>query len=352
MKALVAIPPKSSGSALARVALHLAREKGYRHQAAANAIAQGESSTVVELIKSGVAPGLVADSDYTSLASAHLASTAFLSSLANQSVFYALLELAARVPFQTRVISIAQDIAAASVGEAMPTPLGGFALDSNQGLARHSLMAMIALSRELVDGSSQLAEAFIDLELRKAVAKAADAKFFALALAGAPSNASTGPDADDAIADLRMMIEDVEPAASSQLVLAVAPDVARRAAFLATLTGFLFEKMTIAGGEIRGISVMPSDGLAAGRAVLIDAARLALAADLVTVDATEQAAVEMNTSPTQNPLAPGTGASLVSLWQNNLVGVRAGTCIGAGKADANAVALLTGVAWGGALPES
>jgi hypothetical protein len=56
---------------------------------------------------------------------------------------------------------------------------------------------------------------------------------------------------------------------------------------------------------------------------LLDAADLAVADDgAVSIDRSENAAIEMSYTPIQGETSPITGATVKSLWQNNLVGIR------------------------------
>ena len=76
----------------------------------------------------------------------------------------------------------------------------------------------------------------------------------------------------------------------------------------------------VESGKIGVVPALMSDGVG-DRVILIDAPRVLIADDGAgAVDSTNAAAVEMSDAPTQNDIA-GTGAALVSLWQNNLVGL-------------------------------
>ena len=72
----------------------------------------------------------------------------------------------------------------------------------------------------------------------------------------------------------------------------------------------------------------------------------------VAVDMSREASLEMLDASLQQDGTAGTGASLVSLWQSNLVGLRAERELNWMRRSASAVAYLTGVAWGGAVNAS
>lgn len=90
-----------------------------------------------------------------------------------------------------------------------------------------------------------------------------------------------------------------------------------------------FPGMTMTGGNIGGVPVRVSQYLAnnggSGGApfILVDESEIYLADDgAVTLDASEQASIEMNDAPTQVAGTP-TAASLVSMWQTNSIAFRA-----------------------------
>lgn len=89
-----------------------------------------------------------------------------------------------------------------------------------------------------------------------------------------------------------------------------------------------FPGMSMSGGTYNGLPVVASQYLATlgttgGILILVNAADILLADDGgVDVDVSREASLEMSDAPTQVGSA-GTGAALVSLWQNNLIGLRA-----------------------------
>ena len=113
----------------------------------------------------------------------------------------------------------------------------------------------------------------------------------------------------------------------------------------------LFRSISATGGTLEGFPVITSQHAAneSGGGNLVIAVRAAdifLADDgVVSIDASEQASVQMSDAPTINSTT-GAGASLVSLWQTNSVGIRAEREITWTKARSTAVVYMDDVNWG------
>src|SRR3569623_1666098 len=108
------------------------------------------------------------------------------------------------------------------------------------------------------------------------------------------------------------------------------PAVARLLSFTREALGTLaFPGMTPQGGTLDGIPVRVSQYLAnnggSGGApfILVDEAEVYLADDgSVTIDASEEASLEMSDAPASNSSTP-TAAQMVSMWQTNSIALRA-----------------------------
>lgn len=112
-----------------------------------------------------------------------------------------------------------------------------------------------------------------------------------------------------------------------------------------------FPDISMTGGSFYGVPVITSQYLsslgspATGMIVLVNASDIYLADDgAVSVSASGEASIEMDDAPTQDGVA-GTGASLVSLWQANLLGLRAERFVTWKKRRATAVQYLSPVAY-------
>jgi len=127
------------------------------------------------------------------------------------------------------------------------------------------------------------------------------------------------------------------------------PAVARALAFSRDALGNpAFPGVTPTGGSLDGVPLRVSQYLAnnggSGGApfILVDEAEIFLADDgSVTVDASEQASIEMSDGPT-NDASDGTGASLVSMWQTNSIALRAERFIWWGKRRSGSIQWIDG----------
>jgi HK97 family phage major capsid protein len=127
------------------------------------------------------------------------------------------------------------------------------------------------------------------------------------------------------------------------------PAVARMLAFARDALGNrAFTGMTPQGGTLDGVPVRVSQYLAnnggSGGApfILVDEAEIYLADDgAVTLDASEQASIEMADDPSGDSTAP-TGASLVSMWQTNSIAFRAERFVWWGPRRSGAVQWIDG----------
>lgn len=130
------------------------------------------------------------------------------------------------------------------------------------------------------------------------------------------------------------------------------PAVARMLAFSRDPLGTrAFPEMTPQGGSLDGVPVRVSQYLAnnggSGGSILalIDEAEIFLADDgSVTVDASEQASIEMSDTPagSSNPTVAASSVNLVSMWQTNSIALRAERFIWWGKRRAGAAQWIDG----------
>jgi len=130
------------------------------------------------------------------------------------------------------------------------------------------------------------------------------------------------------------------------------PAVARMLAFMRDPLGTrAFPEMTPQGGSLDGVPVRVSQYMAnnggSGGAILalVDEAEIFLADDgSVTVDASEQASIEMSDAPAGSSIATVAASSvnLVSMWQTNSIALRAERFIWWGKRRAGAAQWIDG----------
>jgi hypothetical protein len=112
-----------------------------------------------------------------------------------------------------------------------------------------------------------------------------------------------------------------------------------------------FPGMTVAGGTLKGIPVITSQYLAnvsggGNLVVALSAKDIFLADDgNVTVDASDQASLQMLDNPT-NSAASGTATTMVSMYQTNSIALRAEREICWAKGRTDCVVYMDDVNWG------
>lgn len=111
---------------------------------------------------------------------------------------------------------------------------------------------------------------------------------------------------------------------------------------------FAFADVTYRGGSIAGIEVLVSSGVSSGTMILVDAAQVAAASETVTLSASDQASVQMEDAALDS--LPTASTSIVSLWQNDMIGLRAERFFSATKLTTTGVCVVTGVAYTGDSP--
>ncbi len=113
-----------------------------------------------------------------------------------------------------------------------------------------------------------------------------------------------------------------------------------------------FPDITMKGGMVAGIPCIVSQTVS-DRMVLVNASDILFADDGgISIDVSEQASVEMSTTPIAGESSPVDGAVLKSLWQNNLIGLRVERFITWKVARASAVAWTDNVAYAPTAPAS
>ena len=262
-----------------------------------------------------------------------------------------------RVPFNVNILGQTSGATANWVGEGKAKPLTKWAYSaSTLGLLK--IAAIAALTDELVRSSDPAADLLARDELARAIVAKMDTSFVSNAAAVAnvsPAGilngvtAITASAATDAYTALQA---DVKAIFGAYIAAGMTPadgvwimssTAALKLSMLQNPLGqSVYPAMTMTGGTFAGLPVIVSDYVAAGTVILVNASDIYLADDgAVTVDVSNEASLEMNDAPTQDGVA-GTGASLVSLWQTNMTGIRAERYINWMKRRAAAVQAVTG----------
>jgi HK97 family phage major capsid protein/HK97 family phage prohead protease len=273
------------------------------------------------------------------------------------------------VPFRKPLILQTGGAVGNWVGEAKPKPVDELNFDRSV-LAPLKCATIVVLTEENVRDSSPSSDMIVRDDLRNALAQLEDEAFITPTNAGSAGIKPEGilytagadhaiasesySDETDVILDIRSLMQRYINAnnPAGQAVLIMEEGVALAAGLILNALGQrAFPGLGMRGGELQGIPVITSENVPSGIVSVVNASDVLRADDgEVTVDMSREASVEMKDSGniTQNGAA-GTGASLVSLWQNNLVGIRAEHTINWKRRRPVIGAYLTGVAWGGAV---
>jgi HK97 family phage major capsid protein len=270
-----------------------------------------------------------------------------------------------RAPFNSRVPSQTSGANAGWTQEGAGKLVTSAAF-SYVSVGYHKVAAIAVLTKELIRLSSPSADTLIRNTLANAIVRTIDDSFIDPSFAavtnvnpasitnGLTPQTSAGTSADNARTDIANLVETYLAANKTVdgLVFIMPPTLALVLSLMRNSLGQKeFPDITANGGFLEGFPVITSQHAAnssgAGNlVVLVRAQDIFLADDgNVSVDMSEQASVQMSDTPTVNSTT-GTGASLVSLWQTNSVGIRAEREITWTKARTDAAVYMDDVNWG------
>jgi len=220
------------------------------------------------------------------------------------------------------------------VGETAPKPVGQLQFASiTLGIAKAA--GIIIISEELAKISNPSAEGVVRNDMIRGMAQYLDTAFIdptkaavtnvsPASITNAASGFGTaGTSGDNARTDIKKAITLLTAAnyPISETVLIMSESNAFALSTALTTNGVrVNEGLTAKGGNILGVPVVTSQA-AGGVVALVHAPSILFADDGgVNIDVSREATVELNTVPTSPPTA---ASVLVSLWQQNLIGLRA-----------------------------
>lgn len=272
-----------------------------------------------------------------------------------------------QVPFREPLISQTGGGSGYWVGEGKPKPLTAFNF-SRTTIEPLKVANIAVLTEENIRSSNPSSEAIVRDALRDALVETQDLAFITPSNAGSagvkPASvlngaasivAPTYTDAEDVRLAVRAVFQkfiDANNPPESGVWIMSSTNALALSLILNPLGQREFPGISMLGGTFEGLPVIVSQH--AGNVVALVNASDIYEADEggISVDMSREASLEMKDSAlTQDSLA-GTGVALVSLWQNNLVGLRAERTINWMRRRASAAAYLTGVNWGGPVPAS
>src|SRR5262245_12268967 len=164
----------------------------------------------------------------------------------------------------------------------------------------------------------------------------------------ATSFGSSGVTAEHVRNDLRAALSNITTGQRSRLYLLMSSGLAKVLAVLYDESGAgAFPGMGVNGGTIGGITVLVSDGVPSTSVVLVDAFQVAAGSETITLTSSQEASLQMDTTPDSPPIA---STAYVNLWQNNWRALRAERYFGAVKLSTTGVCVITSVNWQGGSP--
>jgi len=340
------------GTAFVRAACALLACKGNRHEAAQYAAQWNDSTPEVALyLKAAVAPGTTTDATWAApLVNPTLVSD-FLELLRAATVVDRIVNLR-KVPFNCKVPSQTAGGTYGWVGEMKPKPVTKLAFTADS-LGINKVAGIIVLTDELVRLSNPSAEDLARKDMIAGIAAFIDQQFLDPAVAavagvnpgsitnGAPTAAATTNPLADIMGLINHFATNNIPV--DGLAIVMSPSNALSLSFRTTLDGSpVFPGLTMDGGNYKGIQFITSN--VAGTNVVALQPQYVLMADEggVTIDASREASLQMDSAPA----SPADATTvMVSLWQMNCVGLRAERFITWKRANANAVKYLTAAAY-------
>jgi hypothetical protein len=321
--------PASQGRPLAEFALALAEARGK----AADAEYHGERfasprvQTVLRAVAGTINPG--SPGWGIELADAQIIQDGFFAALRFADAFDRMLVDMRRLPARTRLVANTS-VASSAPGEGESKTIGQLSLADGQ-LDPLKAQCTCVVSQEIARAPG--AVDFLNSELQAGIATSTDSAFIAAISDGAPSIAASGTDAEALRYDIGLAIASIAIGAASRPFVLMSPARALAISLMsASGGGQEFPGMTPSGGEISGITVLATDGTTTDIAIA-DASGLAADPGELLLSAASHASVDM-------------GGGLVSLWSQNLLGLRAERHFAASAARPGAVAVITGANYG------
>jgi len=319
----------------------------------------GSTESFVQQTRAAVAAGTTANAAWGGvLVYAETMASEFIDLLRPKTILGKLTQLR-RVPFNTRIVRQLTGISTAGwVGQGMSKPVGDMSMDAVT-LPWTKVAVIVAMTEELARFSDPSAESVVTDDMVAAIAQFLDTQFINPANApvaginpgsitnGAPSITSTGSTVAQVTADLGTMLANMSGAGIPMDAPAWIMN-ARTGIYLSLLRGATdapaFPSVAT-NNTLLGYPIITSNAVPLGAGpgflgliVLLDQRQIFLADDgNVTLDVSREASIQLDSAPATPP------APLTSLWQQNLIGIKAERFIYWMRRYLQAVQVLTGV---------
>lgn len=348
------------GTAFTRYALALARSKGNLMQAFELSKAWNDTTPEVGLsLKAAVAAGTTADANWAAPLVVYQNMASEFIELLRPATIVGRIAGLRRVPFNISMARTTAGSTSSWVGEDNPKPVSRMSFETIS-LGHTKIATIVVLTEELVRFSNPSAEAIVQADMVAAISAYMDAQFIdptvtasanvrpASITYGASSTAMTGTTIATITNDVSTLFGKFSTANIDLAtgVWVMHPRSARYLSLLRTTQDvFAFPGITQQGGTFFGLPVITSNSVpidtgADTYIVLMNASDILLADDGgVTLDVSREASLQMDGAPSDS------AASQISLWEKNLVGLRAERYINYRRRRDAAVAVLEDVSY-------
>jgi len=310
-----------------------------------------QTPEVLLMLKAAVNPGTIAEPAWAAPLAVQQPFNDFLELLRPETLIGKIPGLR-RVPFNISMPIQTGGGTYAWVGEGAPKPVGNLQFASvTLGIAKAA--GIIVISEELAKVSTPSAEGVVRNDMIRGMAQYLDQQFITPTVAAvtnvspasitnlANGYATAGTSGDNARTDIKkaitLLTQANYPISETVLIMSEANAFALSTAL--TTNGVpVNPQMSAKGGTILGIPTVTSQA-AGGVVALVHAPSILFADDGgVNIDVSREASVEMDTAPT-SPISAS--SAYVSLWQANLIGLRAERFINWKRARTTAVVYTT-----------
>jgi HK97 family phage major capsid protein/HK97 family phage prohead protease len=338
-----ALPP---GTAFTRYAMALAATRGNVMQAVEYSKRWAHETPEVErVLRAAMAAGTTTDADWAApLVEYQNIASEFVELLRPQTLLGNIPGLR-KVPFNIKLPVQTQGSTVQWVGETAPKPVSELKF-GQLTLAMYKAAGIVILSEELVRTSSPSAEALVRQDLTATIAQFLDRQFIDPAVAevagvspasitnGVTPVPASGTTGDALRTDIKKLFNAFITANLSPQsgVWLMSPTQAVAISMIQNPLGQAeYPTINVNGGTLFGLPVVVSENIRdaatgspptkADRIILVSANDILLADEGgVMLDISREASVQMDSAPTNPPTAT---TVYVSLWQMNLVGIRA-----------------------------
>lgn len=320
-----------------------------------------ETPEVLEVLKTAVTAGSTSDSTWAGpLVNYQILTDEFIEYLRPLTIIGRIPGLT-RVPFKVKIPRQTGGASVNWVGEGAPKPLTSLAFDTVT-LEFAKIAGIIVINEELARLSSPSAELLVRNDLAKAIVQFMDLCFVdptraavtgvspASITNGVTPTIATGTTGAALRADMKTMLS-AFLTANMQVNGVVLLMSQRLALAISLMTNSLgqreFPELTVNGGSLLGLPVVTSENIPStggsptdGDPIIVVSASDVLLSDdgQITIDASREASLQMETAPD----SPATASTImVSLWQQNQIGIRAERWVNWAKRRSTAVAYIS-----------